>query len=59
MTTTTRTTPLEFRWTTSRARDSYGYNRCTLYAGRDKVASTCGGGYDMKGTVLGNFILNF
>ena len=48
---------LTFNWTTSRARDSYGYNICTLkdYKG-EKIASTCGGGYDMKGTVLGEMI---
>ena len=48
---------LTFNWTTSRARDSYGYNICTLRDfKRDKIASTCGGGYDMKGTVLGEMI---
>ena len=48
---------LTFNWTTSRARDSYGYNICTLRDfKRDKIASTCGGGYDMKGTVLGDMI---
>jgi len=48
---------LTFNWTTSRARNSYGYNICTLrdFNG-DKIASTCGGGYDMKGTVLGDMI---
>jgi hypothetical protein len=48
---------LDFVWTTSRGRDTYGYHICTL---RDKlnnkVSSTCGGGYDMKGTCLGEFI---
>ena len=48
---------LTFNWTTSRARDSYGYNICTLRDNNgDKIASTCGGGYDMKGTVLGEMI---
>ena len=48
---------LTFNWTTSRARDSYGYNICTLRDFKDdKIASTCGGGYDMKGTVLGDMI---
>ena len=49
-------TTLEFRWTTSKARDTYGYNICTLYADNVKVARCNGGGYDMKGTCLGNFI---
>ena len=48
---------LNFNWTTSRARDSYGWNICTLKGFKgDKIASTCGGGYDMKGTVLGEMI---
>lgn len=56
MTTAIATKTLEFKWTTSRARDTYGYNVCTLYVNGRKVARTCGGGYDMKGTVLGDFI---
>lgn len=47
---------LAFRWTTSRAADSYGYNICSLIIDGRKVASTCGGGYDMQGTVLGQWI---
>lgn len=47
---------LQFRWTVSRGRDTYGYNICTLYADGTRVARCNGGGYDMKGTVLGNFI---
>jgi hypothetical protein len=50
------TKTLEFVWTTSRARDSYGYNVCTLYADGKKVARCNGGGYDMKGTDLGDYI---
>lgn len=48
---------LTFNWTTSHARNTYGWNICTLrdFKG-DKIASTCGGGYDMKGTVLGEMI---
>lgn len=49
-------TTLEFKWTVSRARDSYGYNICTLYADGRKVGRCNGGGYDMKGTSLGSFI---
>lgn len=41
---------LEFKRSTSRGRNTYGYNNGI------KVASTCGGGYDMKGTVLGDYI---
>lgn len=47
---------LEFRWTVSRGRDTYGYNICTLYADGERVARCNGGGYDMKGTVFGDFI---
>jgi len=47
---------LEFKWTISRARDTYGYNVMTLYVDGVKTARCNGGGYDMKGTVLGNFI---
>ena len=47
---------LEFKWTVSRGRDTYGYNICTLYVDGRKVARCNGGGYDMQGTCLGNFI---
>ena len=47
---------LEFVWTVSKARDSYGYNIMTLYVNDKKVAQCNGGGYDMKGTVLGQWI---
>jgi len=48
---------LTFNWTTSRAWNSRGWNICTLKGFKgDKIASTCGGGYDMKGTVLGEMI---
>jgi hypothetical protein len=47
---------LEFKWTTSRGRDTYGYNICSLYVNGYKVSSCNGGGYDMKGTALGNYI---
>jgi hypothetical protein len=47
---------LLFKWTTSRGRDTYGYNICSLWVRERKEATTCGGGYDMKGKVLGDFI---
>lgn len=47
---------LEFVWTVSRARDSYGYNIMTLYVDGKKVAQCNGGGYDMKGTVLAHWV---
>lgn len=51
-----RTIVLQFRWTVSRGRETYGYNICTLLADGVRVAACNGGGYDMKGTALGNFI---
>lgn len=49
----TRTLTLEFKWGTSRGRDTYGYAICSLYIFGAKVASCNGGNYDMKGTSLG------
>jgi len=44
-------------WGTSRGRDSYGYTTAVLRDGNGKkVASTCGGGYDMRGTVVGDWL---
>ena len=51
---------LNFKWTVSKGRDTYGYNICTLRdMGGNKIASTYGGGYDMQGAVLGNFINSY
>ena len=47
---------LKFKYTTSKGRDSYGYNICSLWVDGEKQSSTCGGGYDMKGKALGNWI---
>jgi hypothetical protein len=47
---------LEIKWTTSKARDSYGYDVCTLFVNAEKAARCNGGGYDMKGTVLGTWL---
>lgn len=47
---------LEFRWTISRAQDSYGYNICSLWVNGRKATSCSGGGYDMIGTCLGTWI---
>ena len=49
-------TTLKFKWTVSKARDSYGYNICSLWIHGKKVSSCNGGGYDMKGTALGNWV---
>ncbi len=47
---------LKFKWTVSRGRDTYGYNICSLWIDRQKVLSCNGGGYDMQGTTLGNWM---
>jgi hypothetical protein len=47
---------LVWKWTTSRAQESDGWNICTLYADGQKVGKTTGGGYDMRGTAYGQFI---
>jgi hypothetical protein len=51
------TNSLSLSWTTSRGRETYGYNICRLdsYA-TGKRYKTCGGGYDMTGTVLGDWL---
>ena len=46
---------LEIKWGTSRGRDSYGYTTCTLRSDGVKIAGCNGGGYDMLGTVIGNW----
>ena len=51
-----KNTLLAWKWTTSRGQDTAGWNICSLYADGVKMASTCGGGYDMKGTAFGDFI---
>ena len=48
-------TCLSFSWGTSRGRDTYGYNICTMKANGQKVSQCNGGGYDMKGTCLGDW----
>ena len=47
---------LKFKWTTSKAQDTYGYNICTLLVDSQKVSRCNGGGYDMKGTCLGDWV---
>lgn len=47
---------LEYVWTVSKGRDTYGYNICSLYANGVKVGSCNGGGYDMQGVALANYL---
>ena len=47
---------LDLSWTTSKARDTYGYNIARLDDSiSGKRYKTCGGGYDMIGTVLADW----
>jgi len=47
---------LKFKWTVSKQRDTYGYNICSLYVDGRKASACSGGGYDMQGKALGNWI---
>lgn len=52
---------IEVRWTISRARDTFGQNRVSLWihtetGRRERVASCTGGGYDLPGECLGEWI---
>lgn len=49
---------LSLSWSTSRGRDTYGYNICRLDARNEesKRYKCMGGGYDMIGTVFGNWL---
>jgi hypothetical protein len=50
---------LSISWGVSRGVDSYGYNICRLDSrASGKRYRTCGGGYDMLGTVLGQYLEN-
>lgn len=50
---------LQIKWSISRGRDTYGYNICTLKDSFSKpMFFRCnGGGYDMQGTVLSNWLI--
>lgn len=48
---------LTFKWSTSRGRDTYGYNICTVRDTKRGTRFSCnGGGYDMQGTSFGNWL---
>ncbi len=50
-------TVLTLKWTTSRGRDTYGYNICTLTDTDTQERYRCmGGGYDMVGTVFAQWL---
>lgn len=50
------TKQLHFKWTVSRGRDTYGNRICTLFVDGKKSGRCMGGGYDMKGTSLGEWL---
>ena len=45
-----------FSYSVSRARDTYGYNIVTLTSNHGKKFRAMGGGYDMHGQVLGDYV---
>lgn len=48
---------IQIRWGVSRGRDTEGYTTASLTNGDGRRVASCnGGGYDMRGTVLGNWI---
>lgn len=47
---------IRIKWGVSRGRDTLGYTTCSLYDDGKRVAACNGGGYDMTGTVLGDWI---
>jgi hypothetical protein len=48
---------VHIRWGISKAADTYGYNRVTLNPERSPGKfSQCGGGYDMVGAALGEYL---
>jgi hypothetical protein len=49
-------TNLLFKWTVSRGINTCGYNICSLYENEKKIISFYGGGYDMEGACLGEYI---
>jgi hypothetical protein len=48
---------LKISWSTSKGRETYGYNICRLDDSlTGKRYKTCGGGYDMNGTVFADWL---
>lgn len=48
---------LSVKWSVSKAQDTYGYNICTVVNDDSGERFKClGGGYDMLGTSLANFV---
>lgn len=49
---------LRFKYGVSKGRNTYGYRIVSLYVNGQKEYSTNGGGYDMRGSVLGRYLTN-
>ena len=47
---------IEIKWGTSRGRDSYGYTTASLYFEGKRRSACNGGGYDMRGNIVGNWV---
>ena len=47
---------LQYKWSVSKGRNTFGYNICTLYVNGKKAARCNGGGYDMQGTCLAQYM---
>lgn len=47
---------LSISWSTSRGADTYGYNICRLNTSQGETIRCMGGGYDMVGTVFGDWL---
>ncbi len=47
---------LTFKWTVSKASETYGYTIVSLWIDGRKVSTCSGGGYDMEGTCFGEWI---
>lgn len=57
---TTETRTVTIHWTTSRARDTYGYNVVTFRDERGRaIGRASGGGYDMVGSAFGDVLEHF
>lgn len=50
---------LRFKYGVSRGQNSYGYRIVSLLVNGKKEYSTCGGGYDMRGTVFGQYLMKY
>lgn len=43
---------IQWKWGTSRGRDTYGYTTCSCWVDGKRLGSCSGGGYDLKGSAF-------